>query len=412
MYVVRVEDLKVSVGGNYIIKNFNLLVSPNSIVLIRGPSGSGKSTLLKVLTGLIPNIYRKFRVDGLVEVFNLSPEEAVKEGLIAYIPQDMTTFFLGSRVHDEFEVLGRWLDEFRGLSNKYVGELSDGQLYKLLISIAVLSGVKLLLLDEPTSHMDKYSLVNMMSSIRRLCSEVGLTVLVVDHRVELIKDYVDVVVNLGSEVSDVRKVSKVSRLSTDGYNVVVKDLWFDYDGYEVFRGLNMSVRCGEVFSVLGRNGSGKSTLLKILANILKARKGYVSVSKPIFYIPQRPLYWFTTNSVYDEVSLYVNMFRRGIDVDEVLNEFKIKYLSSRNPYTLSVGEVRRLSLALAYIASPNTLLIDEPTLGLDSTSLDVLEWFLDVFRGSRSVVLATHYEGVNELVDNSLILGFNHDVNQ
>jgi len=412
MYVVRVEDLKVSVGGNYIIKNFNLLVSPNSIVLIRGPSGSGKSTLLKVLAGLIPNIYRKFRVDGLVEVFNLSPEEAVKEGLTAYIPQDMTTFFLGSRVHDEFEVLGRWLDEFRGLSSKYVGELSDGQLYKLLISIAVLSGVKLLLLDEPTSHMDKYSLVNMMSSIRRLCSEVGLTVLVVDHRVELIKDYVDVVVNLGSEVSDVRKVSKVSRVSIDGYNVVVKDLWFDYDGYEVFRGLNMSVRCGEVFSVLGRNGSGKSTLLKILANILKARKGYVSVSKPIFYIPQRPLYWFTTNSVYDEVSLYVNMFRRGIDVDEVLNEFKIKYLSSRNPYTLSVGEVRRLSLALAYIASPNTLLIDEPTLGLDSTSLDVLEWFLDVFRGSRSVVLATHYEGVNELVDNSLILGSNHDVNQ
>jgi ABC-type multidrug transport system ATPase subunit len=412
MYVVRIEDLKVSVGGNYIIKNLNLLVSPNSIVLIRGPSGSGKSTLLKVLAGLIPNIYRKFRVDGLVEVFSLSPEEAVKEGLIAYIPQDMTTFFLGSRVHDEFEVLGRWLDEFRGLSNKYVGELSDGQLYKLLISIAVLSGVKLLLLDEPTSHMDKYSLVNMMSSIRRLCSEVGLTVLVVDHRVELIKDYVDVVVNLGSEVSDVRKVSKVSRVSTDGYNVVVKDLWFDYDGYEVFRGLNMSVRCGEVFSVLGRNGSGKSTLLKILANILKARKGYVSVSKPIFYIPQRPLYWFTTNSVYDEVSLYVNMFRRGIDVDEVLNEFKIKYLSSRNPYTLSVGEVRRLSLALAYIASPNTLLIDEPTLGLDSTSLDVLEWFLDVFRGSRSVVLATHYEGVNELVDNSLILGSNHDVNQ
>jgi len=412
MYVVRVEDLKVSVGGNYIIKNFNLLVSPNSIVLIRGPSGSGKSTLLKVLAGLIPNIYRKFRVDGLVEVFSLSPEEAVKEGLTAYIPQDMTTFFLGSRVRDEFEVLGRWLDEFRGLSNKYVSELSDGQLYKLLISIAVLSGVKLLLLDEPTSHMDKYSLVNMIASIRRLCSEVGLTVLVVDHRVELIKDYVDVVVNLGSEVNDVKKVSKVSRLSTDGYNVVVKDLWFDYDGYEVFRGLNMSVRRGEVFSVLGRNGSGKSTLLKILANILKARKGYVSVSKPIFYIPQRPLYWFTTNSVYDEVSLYVNMFRRGIDVDEVLNEFKIKYLSSRNPYTLSVGEVRRLSLALAYIASPNTLLIDEPTLGLDSTSLDVLGWFLDVFRGSRSVVLATHYEGVNELVDNSLILGFNHDVNQ
>ena len=412
MYVVMVEDLKVSVGGNYIIKNFNLLVSPNSIVLIRGPSGSGKSTLLKVLAGLIPNIYRKFRVDGLVEVFSLSPEEAVKEGLIAYIPQDMTTFFLGSRVHDEFEVLGRWLDEFRGLSNKYVSELSDGQLYKLLISIAVLSGVKLLLLDEPTSHMDKYSLVNMIASIRRLCSEVGLTVLVVDHRVELIRDYVDVVVNLGSEVSDVRKASKVSRVSIDGYNVVVKDLWFDYDGYEVFRGLNMSVRCGEVFSVLGRNGSGKSTLLKILANILKARKGYVSVSKPIFYIPQRPLYWFTTNSVYDEVSLYVNMFRRGIDVDEVLNEFKIKYLSSRNPYTLSVGEVRRLSLALAYIASPNTLLIDEPTLGLDSTSLDVLKWFLDVFRGSRSVVLATHYEGVNELVDNSLILGFNHDVNQ
>jgi energy-coupling factor transport system ATP-binding protein len=412
MYVVRIEDLKVSVGGNYIIKNFNLLVSPNSIVLIRGPSGSGKSTLLKVLAGLIPNIYRKFRVDGLVEVFSLSPEEAVKEGLIAYIPQDMTTFFLGSKVHDEFEVLGRWLDEFRGLSNKYVSELSDGQLYKLLISIAVLSGVKLLLLDEPTSHMDKYSLVNMIASIRRLCSEVGLTVLVVDHRVELIKDYVDVVVNLGSEVNDVKKVSKVSRRSTDGYNVVVKDLWFDYDGYEVFRGLNMSVRRGEVFSVLGRNGSGKSTLLKILANILKARKGYVSVSKPIFYIPQRPLYWFTTNSVYDEVSLYVNMFRRGIDVDEVLNEFKIKYLSSRNPYTLSVGEVRRLSLALAYIASPNTLLIDEPTLGLDSISSNVLEWFLDVFRGSRSVVLATHYKGVNELVDNSLILGFNHDVNQ
>jgi len=412
MYVVRVEDLNVSVNGEYVIKNFNLLVSPNSIVLVRGPSGSGKSTLLKVLVGLIPNVYRKFRVDGFIEVLGLSPVEAVKEGLIAYIPQDMTTFFLGSRVCDEFEVLGRWLDDFKGLSDRYVSELSDGQLYKLLISTAMLSGVKLLLLDEPTSHMDKYSLINMMSSIRRLCSEVGLTVLLVDHRVELIRDYVDVVISLGSEEVGLRRISKGGRFSVDGYSVVVKDLWFDYDGYEVFRGLNMFVRCGEVFSILGRNGSGKSTLLKILANILKVRRGYVSVSKPIFYIPQRPIYWFTTNSVYDEVNLYIKVFRRDDDVDEVLKVFKINYLSSRNPYTLSVGEVRRLSLALAYITSPKTLLIDEPTLGLDSTSLGVLEWFLDVFRGSRSVVLATHNEGIKELVDNSLTLGFDHDVNQ
>jgi len=406
MYAVRVEGLNIYVGSRVILKNLNMLVSPNSIVLVKGPSGSGKSTLLKVLAGLIPNIYMRFKVEGFVEVFGLSPEEAVKEGLIAYIPQDMTTFFLGSRVREEFEFLGKWLDEFKDLSSKYLDELSDGQLYKLLTSIAVSSNIKLLLLDEPTSHMDKYSLLNMMYVIRRLCSEVGLTVVLVDHRVEVLKDYVDIVVSLGSEEVRPRSINRKCLGLSNEYNVVVRDLWFSYGDYEVFRGLSVLVRRGEVFSILGRNGSGKSTLLKILANILKVSRGYVSVSKPIFYIPQRPIYWFTTNSVYDEVDLYVRIFKYRGNVDELLKMFKINYLGSRNPYTLSVGEVRRLSLALAYIASPNTLLIDEPTLGLDSNSLEVLEWFLDTFRGSsKSVVLATHDEGIKELVDHSLILG-------
>mgnify|MGYP001626187324 CR=1 FL=1 len=403
--MINVRELTVSIEGRVIINNLNFSVGSGSIVLVRGPSGSGKSTLLKVLAGLIPKVYKRFRVRGEVSIYGLSPEEFLEKGLVAYIPQELTSFFLGSKVYEEFEVLGIELSEFRGLRNKYLSELSDGQLYKLLALVALGSGIKLLLLDEPSSHVDEHSLINIMNSLRKLCSEEGLTTVLVDHRINLLRDYADLVVELGGHTDTrVSSVRGCLRSGNDDY-VIVKDAWFSYGGYEVLKGVNLSVRSGEALGVLGRNGVGKTTLLKILANILKVSKGYVYVKQPTFYIPQRPTYWFATNSVRDEALLYSKLFKSSTDLDYVLKTFGLGHLLYRNPYTLSVGEARRLSMVLAYIALPNVLLFDEPSLGLDNNSLNTLVTLLDYLRNhGKAVVVATHDNSIKEFLDNTLSL--------
>ncbi len=132
----------------------------------------------------------------------------------------------------------------------------------------------------------------------------------------------------------------------------------------------------------------------------------IYIERPAFYISQKPLYWFSTGAVRAELTLYAKLFgKKAEEVEEVAELFQLNHLLHRNPYTLSVGEARRLAMALAFIASPRLLLFDEPLLGLDKSSEELFQELLESLKKRCSAtIVASHSKKLVELVDSCLEL--------
>ncbi len=415
--VLVCEGLKVSVEGRYILNNVNLTLREGEVAVITGATGAGKSTLLKVFSGIIPELYPSFSVNGSVLITGLKPQEAAGEGLLAYVPQDVSAYFIGSRVDDELM--------FRGLKclpkhlpegvrcDSLIHQLSDGQLYRLLITSSLASGVKLLMLDEPTTHVDPWVLPEVLRMVKTYCVRGGASAIIVEHRVDKVSGEADRILEL---VNGCLKPCVSRELSIadplihkplSGCGIAsLRSVRFTYDGVnEVLRGVSLSVDRGEVVAILGRNGAGKSTLLKVMAGSLKPLSGEVIVKGRAFIIPQSPIHWFCTYSVEEEVKLYAKAWGFKGSIESVLSNFMLNDLRDRVPHTLSAGESRRLSLALSTVSGADLVLMDEPSIGLDHRSFKSLIKCVDLIAANGgAVVMATHDERLARYADKSFIL--------
>ena len=399
---IEVRDLSVVVDGRKVLANISLEVGPGEVVAVTGPTGSGKSTLLKVIAGIIPKLYSSFKLSGHVSVCGLSPSDAVRRGLVAYVPQDPSTYFIGSTVAEELlfvRDLSRLrrsgiIDDVLSNPSRKIHELSDGQLYRLLLAVAIGSGTKVLLLDEPTSHVDPWSLGGVLKLLREYCVRFGASAVIVDHRIELIEDFIDLTLELkGGHQGSTYVEARGGGTGGDEVLISARGLRFTYDsGCYVLNGVDLEVRSGESVAIIGRNGAGKTTLIKLLARLLKPTEGVVTTARPVFMVPQTPVYWFSRDTVKDEVSFYANAWGFRGDVGEVIEMFYLSDVSDLSPYSLSIGEARRLSLALAYVSGAKVLLLDEPTLGLDSASKELLVKLIYRFLGQGSAVVASTHD--------------------
>ncbi len=379
-YAIVVEDLRVILNEKVILNGINLRLKQGKILLIAGPIGAGKSTLLKVLAGIIPSLYDGYVVKGKIRVLGLNPIEAQNRGYVAYVPQNPHAFFFGRDVRDElFYVMQRGKDLFsskhpakallNGLLDKSILRLSDGELYRFLVALAILSDTKLLLLDEPSSHVDEGILVEALEYLRELKSH-GKTIVVADHRVDYLSKYVDDVFFLG-DYNDTRGKHSWRKKSSNSAETVLEtyNLSIGYSR-ELLGNITIRVQRGEIISIIGPNGSGKTTLLKTILGKIAPLKGIINCSSRMFYIPQKPLYWYSHETVEEELRFYSKIYKRTRRfIDNTIELFNLEEILDRHPYALSIGESRRLALALAAIAGPDLLLIDELLLGLDDKSI-------------------------------------------
>lgn len=151
------------------------------------------------------------------------------------------------------------------------------------------------------------------------------------------------------------------------------EVFFRYDKElpDILKGFSIKLHKGEFYAILGGNGAGKSTALKVLAGIQKAYRGTVRAVGKIGMLPQNPQTLFVKKTVREE--LYDAFGRTKISSDKkerlmswTVSTCELTDLLDRHPYDLSGGEQQRAALAKVLLTSPDILLLDEPTKGLDA----------------------------------------------
>ncbi len=205
------------------IQDVNLEIEEGEIVIIAGASGSGKSTLLRSLNGLIPHVYKgEYRgevwVDGMLVKETPTYILATKVGFVFQNPENQIFMFTVERdiafglenlgfPRDEMKRRVEWALNLLGLKElrkRAPHELSDGQKQRVAIAGAIVLKPKLLVLDEPTSLLDPETAYDVVSLVKELNRSLGLTVILVEHRLELVSSIANrlIVINEGRIVGN------------------------------------------------------------------------------------------------------------------------------------------------------------------------------------------------------------------
>jgi len=194
--LVEVTDLRFRYAGSrkYILRGLNLTVCGGELVIVTGPTGSGKTTLCRVLTGLIPKLYRGELV-GLVKVSGSSPMSAVRAGKVMYVGSNPEEQFLFPTVNEEIRSYG--LSEnvvkevlaslgLEALKNSVIFKLSMGEKQRVAIAAAIARAPDLLILDEAIALIDEPFLTMVLDHLVRLGRQ-GSAVLIVTKAPHVIR---------------------------------------------------------------------------------------------------------------------------------------------------------------------------------------------------------------------------------
>src|SRR5581483_9442604 len=199
--------------------------------------------------------------------------------------------------------------------------------------------------------------------------------------------------------------------------VQVKGLCKSYGPTVALAGIDLEVRRGEIFGVLGSNGAGKTTLIETLEGLRKPDAGEVSVLgfdpdrdldaiKAAIGIQLQATSFYRKLTVFEVLKQFSSYYRKHRNLDELLT--KVSLNEKRDSYTgdLSGGQRQRLAIALALVNDPEILFLDEPTTGLDAAIRRQLWHTIGQLRlDGKTVVLTTHYiEEAERLCDRVLII--------
>ncbi len=198
MSAVSVKNLTVRFGSQTILDRLNFEIEKGSITAVIGPNGSGKTTLFKAILGFI-------RHEGSVRVFQKPVQEVLPR--ISYVPQHFEFDRSLPITVNEFLSFASPTDASRAdevchevkadkLAHKLIGELSGGELQRVLIAQALIKEPDLLLLDEPSTGIDIEGAKTFYELIRHVNHEHDATIVLISHEVGIVLDLADQVLCL------------------------------------------------------------------------------------------------------------------------------------------------------------------------------------------------------------------------
>ncbi|MFJ3941112.1 ABC transporter ATP-binding protein [Streptomyces parvus] len=332
-----------------VLRDVNLSVDEGELCLVVGHTGVGKSTLLGAVNGLVPHftggtLYGTVTVDGRDTADHPPRELADVVGVVGQDPLDgfvtdtveeelayameqlaISPTVMRKRVEETLDLLG-----LADLRHRALYELSGGQQQRVAIGSVLTAHPRVLVLDEPTSALDPTAAEEVLAAVTRLVHDLGVTVLLAEHRLERVVQYADRVIHLPGNgrvvsgppseifttssiappivelgraagwtplplsVRDARRAARPLRTAvagaapppvravpdTPGATLLgARGITVAYRGVPAVREVDLDLRAGEVTALMGRNGSGKSSLLWALQGSGPRTAGTVRVAR-------------------------------------------------------------------------------------------------------------------------------------
>jgi energy-coupling factor transport system ATP-binding protein len=452
-----------------VLRDVELEIDEGELCLVIGGTGAGKSTLLGTINGLVPH-FTGGHLDGSVTVDGRETRDYEPRDLadaVGYVGQDPLSGFVTDTVEEELAygmeqlglapaVMRKRVEEtldllgIADLRARALRTLSGGQQQRVAIGSVLTAHPRTLVLDEPTSALDPTAAEDVLATLARLVHDLGVTVVVAEHRLERVAHHADRVVYVRGDgrvdagapdvvlgaapiappvvhlarlarweriplsVRDARRLVAPLRAELAGRprpprrSVVsavpalrARGIVVRYGPVVAVRAVDLDLHPGEITALMGRNGSGKSSLLWSIQGSGARERGSVDVggddphrlaSKEartrVGLVPQTPgdLLYLTSVAVARLVG--------PIDAEQ-------------HPHDLSEGQRLSLVLAIQLAASPPVLLLDEPTRGLDPTAKDRFAEIVDELAATgTAVAIATHdVELVAHVADRVVVLG-------
>lgn len=213
LHLTKIGNISVKIENQDILKNVSFDIHCNELTMIVGRNGAGKSTLLKAILGEIAH-------SGQIEFYDM--KKAKKEDIkIGYVPQslnlerdmpttvfDMFASYISNKpvwIKKDKEIYNKVLQSLKqfgaeSLIDKRVGNLSGGELQRVLLSIAITPLPNLLILDEPVSGIDLNGTKEFYQILTRLKNEYDMSIVLVSHDMGLVKKFADRVILIDKEV--------------------------------------------------------------------------------------------------------------------------------------------------------------------------------------------------------------------
>jgi energy-coupling factor transport system ATP-binding protein len=418
------------------LKDISFRVEAGECVCFTGHSGCGKTTLLLALKDLLHEGILNGSVTfgkgttGRGEVLSLAGlvfQNAESQLLcatafdeVAFGPENL---LLPSAEINERIVQALTSVDLLDLGNRNVEHFSAGQKQRLCIAAVLSMQPRVLLLDEPTSQLDRKGRSDLLAVLRPLKKQ-GISILIAEHNIAPFMEIIDryYLMSGGSITGisdqapeqyprDIPAISSRRRSAASAKDPVVKAeaVSVSYPGSgTILTDVTFDVAQGELVHLYGENGCGKSTLLKTLAGAIRPDAGSLRVANRnypragglmgavalLFQNPQRQLF---EDTVFEEVAFTLRRLELPDDeitrrVESALSACEATLLRDRLPLTLSFGEQHRVALASVIAPDPRLILLDEPFAGLDPTQRLRLLKILSSLREERgaSIVIASH----------------------